>query len=179
MDNKIIEKQEKMKQITKDVNNINIELVFVLFSSLLYFSMVECYAVADRILLHSNPFRYVFLDMKLSVLAYPVIIFTIIKMRNIKLVVYKHICIILISILYCSFIIYSNIDRFPIKSIIVSIIFIVNVLLVTFTINHIIREWSEIREKQNKYKDRSVYALLPLILIPLILCLTLTHFVIF
>ena len=163
-----------MKQETKNFN-INIELLFVLFSSLLFFNMVEFYGVVDRILLHFNPFRYQFLNMKLSVLAYPVVILTIIKMRNIKAVVYRHICIILLSILYCSFLICSNVDRFPFKSMVVSIIFIVNVLL-TFTINPIIREWNEIRAIQNKHKGRPVYALLPLILVPLILCLTFLHF---
>lgn len=168
------------KNMEKKIKLLNIELLVLFFSCMLFYNMLECFWVFDSLILHKgyNNYHYRFLNMKLGVLAYPFVMFAIIKLRIIRNTLTRYISISLLSVLYSLLLYTENIPTFPVKVIGAIIIFIANVLLTLIYLYNYQRE----KTNQCKVKNNSVCVLLhllPLFLIIFIIFLTYVHFIIF
>lgn len=169
-----METENKLRKIEKKIELFNFELLVLLFSCMLYYNMIECFWTFDSMILHKNSSSYHFLNMKLGVLVYPFMIFTISKLRNMRNGSARCLSIFLLSLLYCILLYIENIPTFPIKVIGAIIIYAVNVLIVLF----FLKNYELNHTGQFKANKRSIYAVLPLFLIPFIMLLVYVHFII-
>ena len=136
------------------IDKTNGLLLITFFSSLFYYNVIECYIIIDRFF-NFPIINYRSVNMGFSFLVYPLLVYMLLYLSYIRTAFFRYMGMTLLYFMYLLPIITENINVFPIKTIVILIISVTNVIFVGLLGKYFANK--ERKSIDNKYLNRNLF----------------------